>query len=135
MTGLTPVRAPKDLGREGKRLWRVIARQVAEDEAALDARETEWLRLACREADDLAGIEDALVGQPRTVRGAQGQLVAHPLIGEVRRSRNAIAAWLSKLDLVDPDAALSSGRGSRTTSTSARHAALIRQYRQRGIGA
>lgn len=133
MAGLRPVAPPSGLGRDGKRLWRRIAVQVAEDGAHMDGRELHWLELACAETDALAEIEAALQGQPRTVKGAQAQMVAHPLIGEARRSRAAVATWLAKLDLVDPDVrAAGSGRGSRTTSAQARAAALSRQY---GTGA
>jgi hypothetical protein len=59
------------------------------------------------------------------VRGAQGNLVAHPLIGEARRSRAAIQSLLKTIGLEDP-AAEGKGRGSRTTSTQARTAAMRR---------
>src|SRR5439155_982700 len=117
-------KAPAELGAAGRRLWSAIARQVASDGLELDARELEWLRGAGVEADMLATIEAALVGAPMTVRGAQGQLVAHPLLSEARRSRAQIAALLGKIGLEDPLAAV--GRGGRTTSTSARHAAMTR---------
>jgi hypothetical protein len=86
------------------------------------------LESACREQDMLALIEAALVDAPLTVKGAQSQLVAHPLIGEARRSRAQIASLLKAIGLDDPSLAASSGRGSRTTSTSARRAALTRHY-------
>lgn len=118
-------RAPRDLGSGGRRLWREIAAQVASDGLEMDARELELLRSACREADMLAEIEAALVDQPMTVRGAQGQMVAHPLLGEARRSRQTIASLLKQIGLQDP-AEVKRGSGSRTTSTSARAAAFIR---------
>lgn len=83
---------------------------------------------ACREQDMLAQIELALVDAPLTVKGAQSQLVAHPLIGEARRSRAQIASLLKAISLEDPSLAAGSGRGSRTTSTAARSAALTRHY-------
>jgi hypothetical protein len=52
--------------------------------------------------------------------------VAHPLIGEARRSRTTIHSLLKQIGLEDPGAAAPVGRGGRTTSTSARHAAMTR---------
>ena len=123
-----PARAAKNLAPEGRALWRAIALQVAEDGLELDQRELKLLESACREQDMLARIEAALVDAPPTVKGAQSQMVSHPLIGEARRSRAQIASLLKAIGLDDPSLAASSGRGSRTTSTSARRAALTRHY-------
>jgi len=123
-----PARTPKNLASEGRSLWHAIALQVAEDGLELDQRELKLLESACREQDMLARIEAALVDAPLTVKGAQAQMVAHPLIGESRRSRVTIAGLLKAIGLEDPSLAASSGRGSRTTSTSARRAALSRHY-------
>ncbi len=116
-------RVPAELGSEGRRLWREIAGQVARDGLELDARELQLLRSACCEADMLAKVTAALAGEPMTVRGAQGQLVAHPLLGEARRSRTTIASLLKQRQLVDPLVAAKTGSGSRTTSWQAREAA------------
>lgn len=119
-------RVPSGLGDEGRRLWRSIASQVAEDGLELDQRELNLLRSAAREADMLVKIEAALEDQPMTVRGAQGQMVAHPLLSEARRSRTTIASLLKQLSLVDPGLSVDIGRGGRTTSTQARSAAMTR---------
>jgi P27 family predicted phage terminase small subunit len=113
-----PARAPKNLDPEGRALWRSIASQVAGDGLQLDQRELKLLESACREQDMLARIELALETAPLTVKGAQSQLVAHPLIGEARRSRAQIASLLKAIGLDDPSVAAGGGRGSRTTSTS-----------------
>jgi hypothetical protein len=91
----------------------------------MDRRELELLRSACAEADMLAQITAELEGEPMTVRGAQGQLVAHPLLGEARRSRTTVHSLLKQIGLDDP-AEEKPGRGSRTTSTTARAAAMAR---------
>lgn len=122
---IRPVRPPAELADAGRKLWRSIAKQVAEDGLILDARELALLAEACREADMLASITAALDGEPRTVRGAQGQLVAHPLIGEARRSRQAMHSLLKDIGLTDP-AEQGKGSGSRTTSWQARAAAQVR---------
>lgn len=121
-------RCPANLGTEGRRLWREIAAQVASDGLEMDRRELELLRSACQESDQLARIEAALVDEPAMVTGAQGQRVAHPLIGEARRSRAAIHALLKQIELVPPNEA-KPGSGSRTTSTQARAAAMQRHSR------
>ena len=123
-----PARAAKNLASEGRSLWRAIASQVAEDGLELDQRELKLLESACREQDMLARIEAALVDAPLTVKGAQSQMVSHPLIGEARRSRAQIASLLKAIGLDDPSADSGRGRGSRTTSTSARGAAFSRHY-------
>jgi len=101
---------------------------VAEDGLKLDQRELKLLESACREQDMLARIEAALVDAPLTVKGAQSQMVSHPLIGEARRSRAQIASLLKAIGLEDPGADSGKGRGSRTTSTAARGAANSRYY-------
>lgn len=108
-------------------MWRSIASQVAEDGLELDSRELKLLEAACREQDMLARIEAALADAPLTVKGAQNQMVAHPLIGEARRSRAQIASLLKAIGLDDPSTTVT-GRGSRTTSVTARAAAMARQY-------
>lgn len=51
----------------------------------------------------LAAIEEELSSAERlTVKGAQGRLVAHPLLSEARRSRAQIASLLKALGLDDP---------------------------------
>jgi len=105
-----------------------IAGQVAQDGLVLDAREAHLLAMASREADQLAVIEAALDGASVMVRGSQGQEVAHPLIGEARRSRTTIAALLGKIEMEDPLAAAEPGKGSRTTGAMARGAANSRHH-------
>ena len=126
MADIRPMRAPAALSKPGRTLWKSVAHQLADDGLVLDARDRELLEQACREADVLAEIEDALVGAPKTVKGAQGQIVAHPLIGEARRSRTTMMTLLGKLDLADPTSAAGGGSGSRTTPWQARAAAQAR---------
>ena len=117
-------RKPAGLGTEGARLWAEVTREMAEDGLVPSAQERRWLLDACREADVIADLMGALDGQPRVVQGSQGQPVAHPLIGELRLHRQVLGALLARVSTDDPrDAA---GSGSRTTSTSARTAALAR---------
>lgn len=135
MSDVRIAKTPGGLGTSGRALWREIAGQVAKDGLVLDAREAHLLAMACREADQLAVIEGALDGASLMVRGSQGQDVAHPLIGEARRSRTTIAALLGKIGLEDPMAADGPGRGARTTPAMARGAANSRHHGSvHGIG-
>lgn len=115
---------PAGLGKAGRRLWNDVARQVAGDGLVLDQRERRILRDAARTADDLERIEAALESAPVMVAGSTGQPVPNRLWDEARKSRSLIAALLRQLDLDDRDAR--TGRGSATTSTSARAAAFVR---------
>lgn len=135
MTDVKIAKFPSGLGASGRALWREIAGQVAKDGLVLDAREAVLLTMACREADQLAVVETALDGASLMVRGSQGQEVAHPLIGEARRSRTTIAALLGKIGLEDPMAAAGPGKGARTTAGMARGAANSRHHGSvHGIG-
>jgi hypothetical protein len=126
---------PSGLGAAGRELWEQIATQLADDGLTLDSREARFLRDACFQADDLARIEAELDGAELTVRGSQGQPVANSLLSEATRARTTIATLLARLELTDPAVAASTGRGSRTTSTSARRAAMIRHHGAAGMGA
>lgn len=125
------VPVPAGLRVAGKGLWRDVAKQWADDELTPDARERRLLADACHEADLLAVLEaelDAAQAEDRMiVRGSQGQPVAHPFVSEARASRGSIRAALSKLGFQDPDAE-KVGRGGRTTSASARAAAMVRHH-------
>jgi len=93
---------PTSLGLEGKRLWRETAKIYA-----LRQDELETLRAACAELDLITLMEKELVGQPLTVKGSQGQLVAHPLVQELRQHRSTMSALIRSLKLPDSDAGAS----------------------------
>lgn len=117
-------RKPAGLGSEGARLWSEVVAEMAGDGLVPTSRERRWLEDACRTADMIADMERALEGQPRVVKGSQGQPVAHPLIGEIRQHRTTLSSLLARVQTDEPEAA--SGRGSRTTSWDAREAARKR---------
>jgi len=73
---------------------------------------------ACREADLIDELEAALVGQPRTVKGSQGQSVIHPIISELRQHRSVLSALLRSLDLASLD------RGGEDEARGAHEAAI-----------
>lgn len=91
-------KVPAGLDAAGKALWRRIASRYAfrPDELAV-------LEDACRTRDTIAAMEKAWAadGRPMTTRGSRAQLVAHPLITELRQHRAALALLLKQLKLPD----------------------------------
>jgi hypothetical protein len=90
--------APKGLGGSGRALWRRVSN-------VYDLREDELATLedACRITDMIAALEDAWddQGKPMTTTGSMGQLIIHPLIGEIRVQRMARNALFRQLKLPD----------------------------------
>lgn len=89
-------RAPKDLGPAGQRLWKSICRdyELRPDELAV-------LESACREADLIQRLEEALKDAPLVVKGSMGQEVASPLVTEIRLHRSTQAGLLRQLKIPD----------------------------------
>ena len=90
---------PAGLGEAGARLW---SETVAE--YTLRADELEVLRAACAEADLIVRLEAVLADAPLTTTGSMGQLVAHPLISELRQHRSTLASLVRGLKLPDESA-------------------------------
>jgi len=67
--------------------------------------EVRMLEDACREADLIAAMEAAWIaeGQAFTARGSQGQVVAHPVVSELRQHRGTLRQILVGLKLPHPD--------------------------------
>ncbi|WP_425664872.1 hypothetical protein [Agrococcus sp. DT81.2] len=87
---------PSGLGEAGARLWSQTVESYT-----LRADELEVLRAACAEADLIVRLEDALAGEPLTTSGSMGQIVAHPLISELRQHRSTLASLVRGLKLPD----------------------------------
>ncbi len=94
---------PAGLSSDGTALWGAITAQAESDRLTLDRRESAWLELAARTADELGKIERALKNAPATTKGSQGQPVPNPLFAEARAARTQIAALLAKIDLYPPE--------------------------------
>jgi P27 family predicted phage terminase small subunit len=95
------VRAPSGLGKHGKALWRSILGGLAAD-WRLDGRELHWLERACRTADEIAALEQAIDRDGATVLGSRKQVIVHPALAEVRALRLTEHRLLGRLELVDP---------------------------------
>lgn len=115
---------PANLGVEGKLLWRSV---TAVHELGPDS--VRVLTDACREADVVERLEVELRGAPLMVRGSQGQLVASPLVSEVRQHRSVLAGLLKALKL--PATAGDAQRAEQLVSEQARAAARARWDRPR----
>jgi hypothetical protein len=95
---------PAALGVEGKRLWRAVARAVAEDGCKLTVQELEWLRTACRLGDRAAQLDKAIDEQDLLVKGYNGQPVLNSIWGEWRLLCQLQAQTLARLKLQVDDA-------------------------------
>lgn len=90
--------APKDLGKGGRRVWRSVTSKYE-----LRVDELVLLEDACRITDMIDSLDEAWAddGRPMTTRGSMGQLVIHPLIGEIRAQRMARNALWRQMKLPD----------------------------------
>jgi P27 family predicted phage terminase small subunit len=111
-------RAPQGLRAAGKALWRAIHAGLPA-ECELDERELAILAAACRQADDVATLEEAVARDGVMIAGAQGQTRLNAAVTEARQGRVALARLLGELDLSDPDAEPRSAR-SRHAQKAAR---------------
>lgn len=100
-----PPSPPEGLGERGKRLWRDVV-EVFE----LRADELVVLRSACYAEQRVHGIREELSKMDILVRGSMGQLVANPLLTEVRAHEGHVAMLLAKLKLKDVGAGAAQGR-------------------------
>ncbi len=120
----TDAKMPAHFAREGKRLWSEIV-------SSYDLRpdEVRVLADACREADLVERLEVDLRDEPLMVKGSQGQLVASPLVSEVRQHRMVLSALLKALKL--PDTNATAKQKDERVSEQARKAARARWERPR----
>lgn len=107
---------PEHLGSAGKSVWTKILKNY-------DFRPDELLTLedACATSDMIATLTDLWIdeGSPATAKGSMGQLIIHPLIGEIRTQRAARNALWRQLKLPD----LEGGAGEKPATNPARAAA------------
>lgn len=115
-------RAPRGLGVAGTDLWTAIVEDLADD-WTLDARERQFLERACRCADELLALQDAVDRDGVTVVGSRGQVVTHPALSEARQLRLVLLRLLSALEMTDP---LRSQRAATPAQARARKAAEAR---------
>lgn len=107
---------PDGLGVAGALLWGKFVPTFQFEE-----REEEVLIQACRQADDIAGLEQAVEDEGRIVEGSRGQRRMNAVVTELRQSRLALARLLGMLKLPDDD-----GRPMSAKSERAQRAAFAR---------
>lgn len=110
---------PANLGFAGQALWDSIvpAYELRPDEVRI-------LQDSCREADIIERLEAELVDADLMVKGSMGQLVASPLVSEVRQHRATLAGLLGKLKI--PDSPAGAARKRAVVSEKAVKAARAR---------
>lgn len=85
-------RAPVGLAKAGRALWRSLTGAYE-----FDLVEMAILAAACRQADDIAALEDAIAVDGVTVVGSAGQPRLNAAITEVRQGRLALGRLLGQL--------------------------------------
>lgn len=110
--------APRGLGAAGKALHRAVYAYLTVENLELDPVETHALQAACHQADVVASMDEAMAGEPLTVRGSQGQQVAHPLLVEARQGRAEVARLLARLKIsTNPDEESATVRARRAANS------------------
>jgi hypothetical protein len=87
-------RAPKRLGTQGRALWSSVTADYD-----LEQHEVALLTAACRTADRLEDIAEALAGASLTVKNTRGDEIAHPLLVEQRQQGISLSRLLASLRL------------------------------------
>jgi hypothetical protein len=93
------LRPPAGLKSPGRKLWVAVVESFV-----LNPGELSMLEQACRTADELDRLEQALCALPElTTTGSTGQLKPHPLLAEVRAHRLLLERLTTALSLPDED--------------------------------
>lgn len=110
--------APEGLGDEGLAVWESIARTYE-----LRPDELVTLEDVCTISDMIAELEGDVewvaAGKPKTTKGSMGQLVIHPIVGEVRTQRMARNALWRQLKLPEVDPAGAEGGSNQQRDAAA----------------
>lgn len=110
---------PKNLGEQGTALWDSIV-------PTYDLRpdEIRILADACREADLIERLHEALAVSDLITKGSMGQEVTSPHVSELRQHRVVLKTLLAQLKI--PDSPGQAARKSAHTSEQARKAVRTR---------
>lgn len=90
---------PAGLGPKSSKIWRAL---LTKYDFRID--ELRMLEDACREVDLIERMQAELDAGPLQVRGSAGQLVASPLVQELRQHRQTLRALFAALAVPDEDA-------------------------------
>jgi P27 family predicted phage terminase small subunit len=92
---------PKGLKRAGLKLWEDTHAAVAEG-WQLDAVDLELLEQACTLKDAAARLQRRVDREGATLKSEDGQVIVHPLLREVRLTRQQIVATVRKVQIAPP---------------------------------
>jgi P27 family predicted phage terminase small subunit len=92
----TAPRAPAGLSAGSRRLWRELWQEAAWVRPGVDRVSAELL---CRMADDIAALAVQVAADGKMIPGSKGQMVAHPLIAEIRKHRAALGELAGQMGL------------------------------------
>jgi hypothetical protein len=120
---------PAGLGAAGAALWKRLTAPVDGDELEFSVAELVTLELACRQAEDIAGLEKVLANDGPTVLGSRGQVRLSPIPAELRLQRAALARLVALLAIPDGDEDV----GLAPTAFRAQRAADARWRRQAAV--
>ncbi len=116
----TKATAPKGLGVKARAFWRSV---VGTYDLRVD--ELRILEDACREIDMIERLEAAQRESPLMMPGSMGQMVASPLVQELRQHRALFKGLVAALKLPDEN-------GESSVSANARAAVNARWAKHRG---
>jgi hypothetical protein len=99
--------------------------------AAYELRVDELITLesACRTADTINRLDEAMKGEPLTVKGSMGQVREHPLLAEARQQRALLSRLFVALKFPDAPEAASRHAGERSAKA---RAAVQARWARRG---
>ncbi|MDH6247246.1 hypothetical protein [Mycobacterium sp. OTB74] len=104
MAELGKPRPPGGFGVAGRRLWKAVVSDAESQGIELESLEIAFLEDACRLSDRVEALEAALADAGTFLaRGVAGQVVAHPLLGEIRQTRALRAQTLARIKVTAPE--------------------------------
>jgi phage terminase small subunit len=92
---------PRGLRKPGLQLWRDTHESVAEG-WQLDAKDLALLEEACRLRDTAARLARRVDREGSTLTGPDGKVGVHPLLRELRMTRQLIAQTMHKVQIAPP---------------------------------
>jgi P27 family predicted phage terminase small subunit len=92
----SPPRAPRGLSADSRRLWRQLWLNAPWVERGVDDMVIE---MVCRGYDDVAAYRERVAADGLMIPGSKEQMVAHPLIAEIRKSLGQLEEWAGYLAL------------------------------------
>jgi P27 family predicted phage terminase small subunit len=94
---------PGDLGQRGGKEWDAI--WSAGNGWLAPTQDYRWVEMICRAYDDIEAFRRKVKADGLIQKGSMGQVIAHPLIGEIRRAEATIQKCLSILGFSPTDRA------------------------------